>query len=205
MKMSLTRVLNEVKVLESRIQKASLAGFIGTTSGGRPPTGFASLEELSAGIKANYSAVKDLISYRNRLKALLVEANATTKVTVAGDVMTIAQAIDRKRTIQLEKNLLQQMNKQFTTLSKEVENHNSKVETNIDSMLLSAFGKDKKVTEEESNAIAVPYRKQHKAELVDPLKIKDQIFALEKSISDFELEVDFSLSEVNAKTEIEVG
>ena len=46
------------------------------------------------------------------------------------------------------------------------------------------------------------YMENNKVEWVDPLKLKDKIDKLEKWIDDFYTEVDFKLSEVNAKTKI---
>lgn len=204
MKMSLTRVLNEIKLLDGRISSATGKMFISASVGNKPPSGYESVDEVKKVIKANYDSVKDLIKRRNNLKSLLTQANAVTKLSVAGEEMTIAQAIERKRTINLERGLFTQLNRQLAAAVSDVDKHNKQVEQNIDTMLNNAFGKDKKVTEEESNAIAVPYRKQHTASLVDPLGVREEVEKLEEFITRFESEVDFTLSEVNAKTEIDV-
>lgn len=53
-------------------------------------------------------------------------------------------------------------------------------------------------------AIAKPQREQKEASLIDPIKINDLIKSLEEEISLVETELDFTLSESNAKTEIEI-
>lgn len=205
MKMSLTRLLKEVKTLESRIQAASSKFFVTVAQGSKPPTGCSSLLEAEQEIKSNYQSVVDLIVQRNKLKTLLVETNAKTILSVAGEQMTIAQALDRKTSIDLERSLLTQMKRQFTDAKTHVDSHNEKVESNIYIMLNNTFGKDRKVSEDEIKAVSDPYRKQHEGKLLDPLKLQDKINKLEEKIILFDSEVDLCLSEINAKTEVEVG
>jgi hypothetical protein len=52
--------------------------------------------------------------------------------------------------------------------------------------------------------VAKPQRNLKEAALLDPMKIADKIKALEDEISLIKTELDYALSEVNAKTEIEV-
>ena len=205
MKVSLTRLLNEIKLLDQRIQKASTTSlFVQGKVGDKPPQGYSSVDEVAAQIQADFKSVRDLITLRNQYKSKLVIANATTKLTVAGEEMTIAQAIERKRTIDLEKNLLRTLNAQFANIKNQVDKHNQQMEQTIDQMLTNLHGKDRKVGEDEVRAVSEPYRKQHQASLIDPLTVRTKIVELEEFISKFENEVDFVLSETNAKTEVEI-
>lgn len=204
MEMSLTRVLNEIKLLDKKIHQASVKPFLMYSVGGKPNTGFETVKDMENMAEANYKSVTDLISRRNKLKGLLTEANATTKVTIAGDEMTIAQAIDRKSSISLEVNLLNQMNAQLANNVSIVDNGNAQVQQNVDRLLEASFGRDKKITEAESDAITKPYETKHKFALVDKINIRDKIDKLSEKITEFQNEVDFTLSEVNARTVIEV-
>lgn len=205
MEMSLTRVLNEIKLLDKKIQQASVQPFLMFSVGGKPATGYESIKDMENLTEANYNSVTDLISRRNKLKGLLTAANATTQVTIAGEKMTIAQAIDRKSSISLEVNLLNQMNAQLSNNVNIVENGNVQVQQNVDRLLEASFGRDKKITEAESEAITKPYESKHKIKLVDKINIRDKINKLSSKIEDFQNEVDFVLSEANAKTTIDVN
>lgn len=204
MQMSLTRLLNEIKLTDSKIVNGVSNQFIVPIVGSKLPQGFQTKAELEANLKGNYQSVKDLLAYRNKLKSILVSTNAVTKVTVAGEDMTIAQAIERKRTIDLDKRLLNSLSQQFSRTSTEIVNHNTKVEQNIDAQLQNLFGKDRKVTQEETEAVSGPYRKQHEATAVDPLNVRNELKVLGDFIQQFESEVDFVLSEANARTFIEI-
>lgn len=205
MKVSLTRLLNEIKLLDQRITKASTTSvFVQGSVGGKPPQGYSSVEEVSKQVLSDFQSVKDLIKQRNDYKSKLVLANASTELTVAGEKMTIAQAIERKRTIDLEKQLLRTLTQQFANIKNQVDKHNQQMEQTIDQMLTNLHGKDRKVGEDEVKAVSDPYRKQHQATLIDPLNIRVKITELEKFISTFENEVDFVLSETNARTEVEI-
>lgn len=204
MKMSLTRVLNEIKVLDSRIEKASHMPLVMLSVGGKPTTTYNSIKDMENEIKSNYDSVTDLIARRNKLKSLLVKANATTEVEIAGEKMTIAQAIDRKTSIKLEKSLLNQMITQFNNANQVIQRNNNLMQEKIDMMLQTAAGSGSKLTEEASKGISEPYKKNHETTLVDKINIRDKINTMEEKIERFESEVDFCLSEINAKTEIEV-
>lgn len=60
-------------------------------------------------MQASYDKVMGLISYRHKIKALVVQSNACTKVIVGKEEMTVAEAIERKQSIQYEKDLLEVM------------------------------------------------------------------------------------------------
>ena len=55
-----------------------------------------SLSDYKENIKSNYQKTMDLIRRRDALKRAVVNSNAETKVNVAGETMTVAEAIDKK-------------------------------------------------------------------------------------------------------------
>lgn len=204
MNMSLTRLLNEIKLVDKKISKAQSGSFIGTMKGNTLPAGFSNKQELENKCKENLQSVKDLIRRRSKLKSLLTRTNATTEVQIGSDVMTIAEAIDRKNTIHLEQGLLNALKQDLRSAEDIIQRNNKTVDENVTRLLETSYGRDKKVTEEERKVMEDPYRKQHEMVLVDPSNLRKQIEELERSIDLFNSEVDFTLSEVNAKTEVDV-
>lgn len=153
----------------------------------------------------NLQKVRDLIGYRKRLKAAIVESNASTYVTINGDTCTVAEAIERKSSIELEKRLLAKMKRELAEVSRKVESHNQQVQKKLDRLLEVEFGKDQvKSNVENMETISESYLKNNRAEMVDPLRLEEKITQLEESIMNFESEVDLVLSESNAITKINV-
>lgn len=203
MTISVTRALAEVKSLNDRIARANSGAFITVQTGGKHASG-TPLQEVESNLKTALQSVRDLIARRAKLKAAIVASNAVAKVTVAGDEMTVAEAIERKSSISLYKALLQTLKNQRAQAISVVERTNSQVSQRLDQLIQTTVGKDRKISEEELKAIVDPFEAAHKAVLVDPSKLEQVIEQMEKSIADFEMEVDFALSEVNAITKITV-
>jgi len=203
MEMSITRGLAELKLLDKRIQKGiNETTFMTTAIGHKPVPGFTSTKEYEQNTEKNYSSVVDLIKRRQTIKSLIVESNAKTMVTISGKKMTVAEAIERKTSIQYEKLLLEKMRRDYNHAVNEVESKNEEVQLRLDRLLEANFGKDSKVKDTEMEAISKPFKEQNEAKLVDPLKLKEKIDTLSKEIDEFESEVDFILSESNTITKI---
>lgn len=205
MKMSLTRVLNEIKLLDKKIETAASQPMVMVKVGGKPNTGYSTVKEMEERTKANFQSVKDLVTRRNKLKSLLTQANADTEVTIAGETMSIAQAIERKNSgIKIEKKVLASMANQLSHCTSVVDTTNARVQQKVDELLNTLSGRERKASQEEIEAVEKPYRDNNAASLVDSFGIRATIESMNDKIEQFENEVDFSLSEINARTEIEV-
>lgn len=192
-KISITRALNTIKLLDKRIQKKTVQGnFVGLNI----------LQEVITP-KADFDSIISLINYRNRLKTALMVSNAKTTINVAGTKMLIIEAIERKSSIEYNKFLLSQLKLQLNKSRKIVDDHNMNQERRLDALLEANFGKDLKARSEEFKSISDTFWNTNKAELVDELDLPNKIKELEEEIDDFESEVDLVLSESNAMTIIE--
>lgn len=197
---SVTRALAEVKALNDRIEKATRqATFISVTVGGKVPNG-ADLQQTTNTIKANLQSVQDLIARRQAVKGAIVRSNAVTEVTINGVKMTVAEAIERKGSIDKERTLLAVLTQQLNQNRVAVERNNVTMNQKLDLMIQTAVGKERKATEEELEAISRPYTASNITAPLDPNGIEAVIAKLEAEINGFVFEVDFVLSEANAKT-----
>ena len=206
-KITITEALRELKTLDSRIMKAvSEYQFIGAKKKSYDKVGHFDKENFVTNAKAGYQSVKDLIANRDAIKGKIVHSNAVTNVEVGGKTYTVAQAIERKSSIEYEKTLLIAMKQQYKKVTDQVSKENNKVDNQINNMLLTYLGKDsdKKLNENDLELITTPYREKNEWELVDPLNLYDEIQELEKSIVSFEADVDTCLSISNSVTFIEV-
>ena len=196
---SVTRALAQVKALNDRIARATAQNFVSNVVGGKHASG-KTAQEAAAILASNLQSVQGLIAQRKAVKGAIVRSNAVTKVTINGVEQTVAEAIERMSSIELEKALLATLAQQAAV----VERTNVQVAARLDQLIQTAVGKDRKVDEAELKAITGPFEAQNKAELLDPSDLHKVIEGLAKDIEAFEEEVDYALSEINATTQIEV-
>ena len=205
MKMTITRALVELKTLSSRIGKATeMITPVAIITGKNSPRGYTSRDDFERDEKAKFDSVTTLIKRRNKIKSGIVKANASTIIEIADIKMTIAEAIERKNSITLEKTLLERLSASYYQTIRHQEQLETKCQEQLHRLLEVNFGKDSKVKPEEIDAISKPYLENNAPKLLDPLNVKKKIEELQDSITKFESEVDIVLSEANAKTEIEI-
>lgn len=208
MKYSIHRGLGELKTLEKRINKeinsARFIGFKKNSATKEYNTGLVS-EEFEAQAKSISDSIKDLINRKKKFKEAIVNSNAVTKVTIGIEEMTVASAIERKESIQYEKQLLQQMVSQYTQAITTVQKQNDKVENAIDDKIsVMLGGENASKNSDMVKTFGENYRKENGWDVIDPLGLKAIIDELDDSITTFENEVDVVLSESNATTFIEI-
>jgi len=208
MQMTITRALNELKLLNSRIDRAiSEARFVtyNKKSAVKVQSIWSKEEFIEKG-KSSYASIVALIKRRNNIKKLIVASNAQVIVQIGTESMTVAAAIERKVTIEYENNLLNTLEHQFRNAQSNLNNENEKVQAKLDKLLETEFGKDTKgtVNKDSIESITEPYLKNNEFELIDALGIEKIIEKTRKEVEDFENEVDFVLSENNSIVKIEV-
>lgn len=207
---SITRALAEVKALEDRISKAVAEGiFVSVTKGKwdrqTVMNSGISVETMSTNITASHQKVDDLIKRRQLLKKLVIESNGMTYVKVCDQTMTVAEAIERKNSIKFERLYFDAMRTQWLRADQQVVAANTKLDNDIEHAVTAAYASDKsKPTPEMYDAIAEPRRREHAAALLDPRGIRTKLEELAGQLNLFHAEIDFVLSESNARTEIVV-
>lgn len=204
--LTVNRALSELKTLDNRISKAIEQGnYVGVSIGGKIK-GFNNIDEFNNHVKSSFQKTKDLIRRRSEIKSKIVESNAKTKVTIGGQEMTVAEAIERKSSIEYDKHYLAKLKKQYSQVLQYIEDSNEEMNYKIDQAVNNHYGNtEKKISESDYDLIAQPIIKRDKAELVDPENIKKEIEHLEETIEEFETEVDHVLSESNVITKIEIS
>jgi hypothetical protein len=101
--MTVTDALAELTLLEKRIDSArsQLGGntLIAVVEVGKVPTGYRSRDEHATQARAALQRIDALIARRRAIKRAIVLSNASTMVSVAGEEMTVAEAIEMKNFI----------------------------------------------------------------------------------------------------------
>ena len=205
---TITRALVRLKILDAKI-KAWNEPVIAVVKGSAKTVVTQKLRgqsavELEKQFKASLQSVQDLILERDRIKAAIIKSNATTEITIAGEVMTVAQAIEKKSSIQHQKELVEKLRLAAATERNMMNVAQNEFEHKSSEALSIMFQKDttNRADENEIQLIKKSVASTHEPAFLDPNNIQDVIKNMQDRIQSFESEVDVSLSESNAKTEI---
>lgn len=207
-KISITRALATLTKVEGKIQSridklvpTTIA--LGLEAQKVIPGSLVSVADFENSARADFQAVNDLILVRDKLKAAIIHSNATTTVKVGSEQMTVAEAIERKRSIQFEELLLSRLRLAYNQAQTALKKTTTDFEGKLEASRTSYFGRDKAPTKEQLEVVEKPVRDSNTPSIVDPIDLADQIRKLEEKIEDFKSNVDYALSESNAKTEVD--
>jgi hypothetical protein len=205
-KMTIHRALSELKLIDSKIEKQiTEVSPVGINQKGKLINGYIKEEDFSSAAKSKYDSINDLIQRKVSIKSAIVKANGETNVRVGEKTMTIADAITFKAVVVFKKKFIARLKANQTSAISELNKNNDIAENNVQKLLEYTFGKENvKADSKDVDSIRKPYMEANEFHLFDPLDITKKIEAMEKEVSDFEMEVDAVLSEINATTFIEV-
>ena len=205
-KMTIHRALSELKLIDSKIDK-KISRFSGATLANHKGETMMVVGTKDDWIKSNkeiFQSVQDLIKRKTKIKTAIVKSNAETEVTIADEIMTVADAITMKDFITSKQQLLDIMDRQDVTIRANANKHNSEVDIRAKEVAERAAGGEGS-NADNINKVAEMYKENNSVQVVyfdDNFgQIKEE---LETSIIDFQSEVDAVLSESNATTEITI-
>lgn len=198
---SVSQALAELKLLRKRVENAIKQSNLIVLKKKRD---LLDVGRFSTEAAASYQSYKDLLARYNAIKAAIVQSNASTSVSIAGITYTVADAVERKKTISLEKDMLRRMQHQFEMVNNDYVTHANAENVRVERLIQTELGKDAKTNVEVITQLSETFLAQNKAEIVDPLNLAKEIAALNKSIEEFETKVDWVLSESNGKTTINI-
>lgn len=204
--MTVGRALNEVKLIESRIQKK--IGAAQFTDAYQVKTkklwrNHDTKENFEKNAKAEFDSITDLIDRRNNIKTAILVSNATTKVKVDGKEFVVIEAIERKRAILHDQRLLARLREDFSFITKLMDKNEAELKENILKMLQQSVSDDRLRDKGDYEKLAAPFREDNELKLIDPLGIRKKIEEYDETIDRFITDVDYALSESNATTKIE--
>jgi len=198
---SITQALSELKLLRKRIDTVTTGAVFTTVKRANDLTDSA---RFATQATASFQSFTDLMRRYNALKSAIVVSNATTKVTIGGVEYLVAEAVERKRSIDMEHNLLSTMKSQYTAAKGEFERHQQAEQQRVDRLLTTELAKDAKTNVEVVQQLTTTFLAQNKAVILDPLSLADKIAEMTRSIEDFETQVDYCLSESNGRTLVSI-
>ncbi len=203
MSISINRALSELKLVTKKIGQKQ--GDLAIANGFRIDTPEDEITRFIESASAKIAQVKGLIERRNILKQAIVMSNAKTMVKVAGKDLTVAEAIERKSSIELEKSFCKKLRESYYNQKTGLENHNKKVGEDADKHAAKVLAVDTEGNKGDGyTAIVDAYVKQNGGKLAAPQGIEKTIEDMQDTTDEFESDVDFILSESNIKTMIDV-
>jgi len=205
--MTVGRALKEIKLLDARIAKQTQgAVFIDAYQEKNKKLwrGHTARDVFEKNAKADYDSIVDLIARRNKIKTAILVSNATQTVTIGNETFVVIEAIERKRSIELDRALLGKMQGEFTHVRKHIDNTDASLKNQISEMLKQNVSAERVLDKADYDRIAAPFREDNELKMVDPLQLEQRIKKLDETIDRFMNDVDYALSESNATTKIQI-
>lgn len=199
--MSITQALAELKLLRKRFTNCLEDAEFVTL---KTKTRQVDTAAFAADAQASYRSYRDLLDRYNRVKAAIVASNATTTVMFGGRTYTIAEAVERKRTIETERACLSKMQEQWHRVQMNYQAHQNEQQQRVDRLMMQELGKDKQTNVEVAKSLQEAFLESNKADIVDPLNLAKLIREFSKELEEFETNVDWVLSESNGRTMVVV-
>lgn len=153
--------------------------------------------------KAEYQKIRDLISLRNKISKAIILSNATTEINIAGQKMTVAEAIDLKANIDMYSELLSALSAGKRGTENNLERVNKSITKDITTMTNSLMSSENDKSSELEDIIK-RYEEDNGYEIVEAIDTTKAMAELDGFIDDFISNIDFVLSTSNALATIEV-
>ena len=196
-KMSITRALAKLKLVEKRIEKNIKSNQFVTIAVADKVT------EDIAPVEA-FQGIRDLIDYRNVIKRAIMLSNSTTTIQILDKEMLVIEAIDQKTAINFTLDLLNKMRLDLNEARQKEVWNNEEMKRRLDALLENSVGSKSKTSESEIKVISEAFEKRNITTLYDPLSVSEKIAKLEEEANNFISEIDLVLSESNATTIITI-
>ncbi|MEQ8381755.1 MAG: hypothetical protein RH949_05205 [Coleofasciculus sp. A1-SPW-01] len=204
--MTVTDTLAELTLLEKRIDsaRANLDNntLIAVVEVGKVPTGYKSREDHASKARAALQRVDALIDRRRTIKRAVVLSNASTMVSVAGEEMTVAEAIEMKNFILYYEAVFHTMVSAYTRTQNEYKAAQTRVKDRLDKLAKEVLGKN--AASEKYQSLADSFLEREGVELLDPTNLAEAIERRQEFVEEFKSTVDRVLSISNARTMIEI-
>ncbi|MFC4427118.1 hypothetical protein [Deinococcus navajonensis] len=220
---TLTHALKELKLLDSRIV-TRIGGLkaIRVRRANVPSVAGLGREQFETEARSAYQAIRALIARRDAIKAAVVEANATTRVTIGTETMTVAAAIERKRSLEARRGryaqletaptvdaLIAVLGSQFTQAVNEEATLRTQIDRDTEARVAAFLSQDKVAKDKgpaspDTQEMERIYREANAPVFDDPLSLLTEMTSLREAAETFASEVDRVLDETNATTTITV-
>ena len=200
-KMSITRALAQVKLIESKLGRA-FAGFDVEVNGKLKGFPNFTTEQFEKEALVEVNSFEDLFKNRLKIKSAIARANIDTKISLFGTEYSIIELIDLKNSSQYKKNVYTNLINNYNKCKSDVVNQDVKIENEVSKQVEVANSNKTQVSKDLTTTLTETYKTLWGGKIIglDINKISKEKEDLDKLVA----EIDMILSEINSKTEIEV-
>lgn len=206
--MSVYKALCELKTLDSRILKeVDASNLVGCKKHAANKVNGIDTDTFKEEAKSAYDSITALIKRRNAIKRAVILSNATTKITVCGAEVSVAEAIDIKTNgYNYTDYLMNHMESQYRTANRTVTQENeTKLENKTEAYIQTVFGKEgTSISVDSINKARATFREENTFEMIDPIHYADVMKAYKAKRDAFMTDVDSAISVSNATTMISI-
>ena len=208
--MTVTQALRERKILKDRISRATNEGiYLALVEGDaqRPVNkAFRTHEELAAKIQSSTDSVNGLIKRYHAIVDALISSNANTTVTVAGQTLTVAAAIERRTSNSMTKEFLVRIGVQQAGIVREMDSRSRILSQSIEARIAANKTDSMDATQvaqlaADSKAVL---ERESMPKIFDPANILSGYDKMRSDFDAFEDELETQLNIINATTMIEI-
>ena len=205
-RMTIHEALSELKVLDKRIKQEIAATTFSTSNLHCNAKIYGvSIEEYKNAVKSKYDKITDLIKRRTAIKKAITNSNAVTVVTIGEMSMTVAEAIEYKRSgIEFKRVLLEKISKDYNTASLTTMTRNESLTDRATDNIERTYGNKENVNKEALESAREKFIADNTYDMVDPIDSVKIMEKLSDEIDNFMSKVDSTLSVSNALTKIDI-
>ena len=200
-KMSITRALAQVKLIESKLGRA-FAGFDVEINGKLKYFPNFTTEQFEKEALVEVNSFEDLFKNRLKIKSAIARANIDTKILLFGTEYSIIELIDLKNSSQYKKNVYTNLINNYNKCKSDAVNQDVKIENEVSKQVEVANSNKTQVSKDLTTTLTETYKTLWGGKIIglDINKISKEKEDLDKLVA----EIDMILSEINSKAEIEV-
>ncbi len=207
-KMLVTHALNELKLLEKRITKITgeFTPYAAIKRASDKVNNYTSREDFLDNSISDFCSLRDLIARYRKIKSKIGLSNCSTVIDIAGQKMTVAEAIEYKNSSHFDYGIVSRFNSVMISELNKVTKENAKVESKIESLLTSAVSAGEKVKKDSDiyELYAKPIKEKEEFELLYLRDLEKDVKRVELLRESFLSEVDTALQVSNSTTFIEI-
>ena len=205
-RMTIHEALSELKVLDKRIKQEIAATTFSTSNLHCNAKIYGvSIEEYKNAVKSKYDKITDLIKRRTAIKKAITNSNAVTVVTIGDVSMTVAEAIEYKRSgIEFKRVLLEKISKDYNTASLTTMTRNESLTDRATDNIERVYSNKETISKEVIESSKEKFIADNTYDMIDPINSDKVIEKLSAEIDTFMSKVDSTLSVSNALTKIDI-
>lgn len=205
-RMTIHEALSELKVLDKRIKQEIAATTFSTSNLHCNAKIYGvSIEEYKNAVQNRYNKITDLIKRRTAIKKAITNSNAVTVVTIGDVSMTVAEAIEYKRSgIEFKRVLLEKVSKDYNTASLTTMTKNESLTDRATDNIERTYGNKENVNKEAIESAREKFIADNTYDMIDPINSTQVMEKLTDEIDSFMSKVDSTLSVSNALTKIDI-